>query len=60
MTSNREPGFYWVQSGWYYGEQVWKVARWDGECWWLAGSELDYYHDDFLEIDERRIVREGE
>lgn len=53
---NREPGFYWVKFAGY-----WQVAYWSNFniSWYLASSPAQHSDNDFSEIDERRIVREG-
>lgn len=58
--AERPDGFYWVRSHWdLIG---WTVAKWyhdDGD--WLMISDDDSHGSEFfLEIDERRIVRQPE
>lgn len=54
----REPGYYWVKpkpNAQVSGE--WMVMHWTGTCFWY--EDEDYHDDNFEEIDERRIEREG-
>lgn len=57
MSSNREPGFYWVRSG-----KTWMVAEWDARYgrWDVCFDNECYPDTAFSEIDERRIVRSEE
>jgi len=59
-TIKREAGFYWVKY-----EGVWQVASWETSWrnvkeWALAGCELYKENSEMEEIDERRIVRDGD
>lgn len=48
----RENGFYWVN---YKGE--WIVGQWDENLWWIPAADVHFNNDEFIEIDERMIVR---
>lgn len=50
----REPGWYWVRSIW-----GWHVEKWLARGEWSDNSfKPSNFDSDFLEIDERRIVRQ--
>ena len=49
-TKKREEGFYWVLAF-----DSWDISWWSGTRW-LSGL----HDDDFQEIDERRITRDGQ
>lgn len=53
----RESGFYWILED---NENEWEAAEYfsDTNVWNLTGSDLPYFDEDFLEIDERQIKRE--
>lgn len=53
-NKTREGGVYWVRD-----LSTWDVAEWNPsrQEWYVCGSGVPYIDDDFLEIDERRIVR---
>lgn len=52
----RESGFYWVRDdeGWCVA-YFYKASGYYG--WRATNCEVDFYDDDWLEIDERRIER---
>lgn len=53
----REPGFYWVR---FWPDEEWMVAYWGSGKFHVAGLAGHFMERNFHEIDERRIVREGE
>jgi hypothetical protein len=67
-VSDRKPGWYWVRRSVLH---LAEIAHWTGSAWrtaypraedplpqfWWEGGVHDW---EFSEIDERRIVREGE
>ena len=65
MTA-RESGYYWVKvSDLFTNEVTWDIAHWNPidanitPGWWLAGTMIERAPDDvFVEIDERRIIRQ--
>lgn len=50
----REQGYYWIKitDGWVIGEYL-PDSKW----WYLTGNDYPLLEDDFLEVDENRIVR---
>ena len=49
----REDGYYWCLT--CHG---WKPVEWVVNCWFLDGQDAPVSDDWFIEIDERRIVRQ--
>ena len=43
--TSREAGFYWVMD---YDDNI--IAQWDGEYWWVAGSEQRWKDKDFVRV----------
>jgi hypothetical protein len=51
----REPGFYWVKSP---EKDEFVIAEFIGNNKWLIPGIQDWVHESYIEIDERRIVRD--
>jgi len=56
----REEGYYWVRNGKKWHISYWYINEFNHEfnAWLNPGSEIDYYDDDYDEIDEKKIVRD--
>lgn len=57
---DRKEGYYWVKTQ----DGDWHIARWNqkfGELYWkVCFSRFSMYDQDFLEIDENRIIHKEE
>jgi hypothetical protein len=50
-----ETGFYWVRVTWDHGltYEPPEIARWDGEDWYVTGSEIPQFVKDEHVLSER-------
>ncbi len=48
----RPYGYYWVRM-----DDIWEIANWEAEHWWLTGSERRWLNSEFAEIGPAVPVR---
>ena len=50
----REDGYYWVKIGL---SELWQIAQWDEEVWWIYGSELWFNDNEIVVVGEKIIKK---
>ncbi len=50
LEPHRPEGYYWVRV-----HDGWEVDNWDGEAWWVTGTEIAFQDHQLDEIGERLI-----